>query len=205
MQKHIEKIAKVCHEANRAYRESIADHSQSTWENAPEWQKQSAINGVKFHLANPNAGPSASHDSWLEEKKRDGWQYGPVKNPALKQHPCFVPYEQLPVEQKSKDYIFTSIVHAMADKVPALRNSVTQGGIDSILAASTFTDMRMGDKTTVVCCKLPNGFEVIESSGCVDPVNYNHDMGVSICRERIINKIWMLEGYALASAIAAFK
>ena len=40
-------IAKVAHEINLAYCESIGDNSQPTWELAPDWQKSSAINGVQ--------------------------------------------------------------------------------------------------------------------------------------------------------------
>jgi hypothetical protein len=56
--------------------------------------------------------PSASHDAWLAEKHRDGCAYGPVKDPVKRLHPCYVSYEQLPFEQKIKDYIFASIVRA---------------------------------------------------------------------------------------------
>jgi len=109
-------IASICHEANRAYCLSIGDESQPEWATAPDWQRVSAINGVRFHLTELRAGrpasPSASHESWLEEKRRDGWIYGPVKDPEKKQHPCFVPYEQLPFNQRLKDYIFSAIVQA---------------------------------------------------------------------------------------------
>lgn len=110
----VEQIAKVCHEANRAYCESIGDNSQPTWENAPDWQKKSAITGVQYHLDNPNSKPEDSHNSWLKEKEADGWKYGEVKNPETKEHPCYVPYEQLPVEQQKKDYLFLGIVRALA-------------------------------------------------------------------------------------------
>lgn len=110
---NIESIAKTCHEVNRAYCKSLGDHSQPSWEDAQEWQKQSAINGVRFHLENPNAGPSASHESWLAEKERDGWKYGPMKNPETKEHPCFVAYDELPCEQQAKDALFISVVHAL--------------------------------------------------------------------------------------------
>ena len=112
----VEQIASVCHEANRAYCATIGDNSQPTWNDAPDWQKQSAIKGVDFHIATLWSGgkpsPSASHESWLAEKERDGWKYGPVKDPAAKEHPCFVPYDQLPVEQRLKDYIFSGIVES---------------------------------------------------------------------------------------------
>lgn len=106
-------IAKVAHELNRAYCQSIGDNSQPEWGNAPEWQKSSAVNGVQFHLDNPEATPSASHESWLKQKTEEGWKYGEVKNPETKEHPCFVPYEQLPVEQKAKDYIFRQTIHSL--------------------------------------------------------------------------------------------
>lgn len=106
-------IAKVCHEANRAYCETIGDPSQKPWESAPEWQRDSAIAGVKFCLTNPEAPASANHDSWLEEKRRGGWKYGPVKDAVKKEHPCFVPYEQLPVEQQMKDSLFKAICAAL--------------------------------------------------------------------------------------------
>ena len=108
-------IAKVCHEANRAYCAAIGDTSQVPWEEAPDWQKQSALNGVRYHLQHPGSTPADSHQSWLAEKERDGWKHGPVKDPEKKEHPCFVPYEQLPKEQQAKYYIFLAIVRALAN------------------------------------------------------------------------------------------
>jgi len=109
----VEQIARVCHESNRAYCESIGDYSQLEWNNAPLWQQESAIKGVQFHLANPDAGPDFSHQSWLKEKELMGWKYGPIKDADKKEHPCFVRYEQLPIEQQRKDYLFKAIVHAL--------------------------------------------------------------------------------------------
>ncbi|HRA74181.1 MAG TPA: RyR domain-containing protein [Flavobacterium sp.] len=106
-------VAKIAHEINKAYCQSIGDNSQPDWEDAPEWQKSSAINGVNFHLENPNASPSASHDSWLKQKTEEGWKHGSKKDPEKKEHPCFLPYEQLPTEQKSKDYLFRQIIHSL--------------------------------------------------------------------------------------------
>ena len=110
---NLEQIAQVAHELNKAYCESIGDNSQVSWNEVPEWQKKSAVIGVEFHLANPNAGPSASHESWLKEKFIEGWKYGPIKDAEKKEHPCYVPYNELPVEQQSKDYIFRQIIHSL--------------------------------------------------------------------------------------------
>lgn len=106
-----EQIAKVAHEVNRGYCKALGDFSQPKWEDAPDWQKSSAINGVDFHRQNPSAGVEHSHAEWFREKEANGWKYGSIKNADKKEHPCFVPYDELPTEQKAKDYIFRSVVH----------------------------------------------------------------------------------------------
>lgn len=109
----VEDVARVFHETNRAYCEVLGDASQTMWHLCPEWQRQSAINGVIFHRNNPEASPSASHESWLAEKRADGWKYGPVKNPETKEHPCFIPFDGLPPEQQAKDKLFKGVVDAL--------------------------------------------------------------------------------------------
>lgn len=110
MTNEIEAIAKVCHEANKAYCQSIGDNSQPSWEEAPQWQKHSAIKGVEFCTENPEALPSANHESWLKVKEAEGWVFGEVKDVEKKTHPCIVPYDQLPIEQQKKDALFKAVV-----------------------------------------------------------------------------------------------
>jgi len=110
-------VAKVCHEANRALCSGLGDDSQLPWEDAPSWQIDSAINGVKFNLENPLAPASASHNSWLEEKMRDGWSFGVVKDVEKREHPCFVPYKELPQEQQAKDHLFKAVVASLSSLV----------------------------------------------------------------------------------------
>ena len=43
------------------------------------------------------------HDVWAAGRIKDGWTYGPVRNDACKQHPCLVPYEELPEGEKEYD------------------------------------------------------------------------------------------------------
>lgn len=106
-------IAQIAHEINRAYCESLGDDSQPSWESAPDWQKDSAVAGVEMHLANPDATPEQSHESWLFHKLADGWVHGEVKDAEAKTHPCCLPYEELPPEQKAKDYLFRAVVHQL--------------------------------------------------------------------------------------------
>jgi hypothetical protein len=115
----VREIARVCHEVNRAYCQAIGDNSQPEWDEAPDWQVDSAVNGVRAHLEHMSLygkpmPPDMSHQSWLQEKQADGWRYGPVKNPETKEHPCFVPYNQLPAEQRVKDYLFGGVIKALA-------------------------------------------------------------------------------------------
>jgi hypothetical protein len=109
---NIEQIAKTCHEVNKAFCEYLGDTSQPKWEDAPDWQKESAMNGVKYHLENPNSKPSDSHNNWMAEKKADGWIYGEVKDPKKKEHPCMVEYEKLPKDQQTKDALFIAVVRS---------------------------------------------------------------------------------------------
>lgn len=111
----LNKTAQVAHEVNRAWCAANGDDSQPSWEDAPEWQRKSAIAGVQFHLDNPNANDSASHDSWMEQKIADGWIYGEVKNPDATPptHPCIVRFEDLPSVDQIKDSLFRSTIHAI--------------------------------------------------------------------------------------------
>lgn len=106
-------IARVCHEFNRTFCQFLGDNSQPTWDEAPDWQRQSAIKGVEFHIANPDAGDSASHDAWMDQKRLDGWVFGTIKDAEASPptHPCIVPFEQLDAGQQMKDRIFRSTVH----------------------------------------------------------------------------------------------
>lgn len=111
-------IAAACHEANRAYCQALGDHSQPTWDEAPHWQKESCIAGVTAHINDPHMSPGDSHDAWMRHKAADGWVYGEKKDPDAKTHPCMLAYDQLPLEQRAKDYIFKAIVNSLAKHLP---------------------------------------------------------------------------------------
>jgi hypothetical protein len=109
----VEQIARVCHEANRAICEGSGETPYLSWEKAPRWQGETMIKGVQFVLDNPGAPASANHEAWMQDKLADGWVYGPVKDPAAKTHPCLVPYDDLPFEQRVKDHVMRAIVKAL--------------------------------------------------------------------------------------------
>ena len=111
----IEDIARVCHEANRALQTILREETNPPWEKCDIELQNSAVDGV-FNVLD-GAGPEQSHGNWLKFKAEHGWTYGPVKDFNKKEHPCFVPYAELPPEQKVKDELFVSIVNALSQDI----------------------------------------------------------------------------------------
>lgn len=112
----LDEIARVAHEGNRAYCRALGDYSQPLWDDAPEWQRVSSRMGADLHTMG-DFGPEASHAAWMKNKTDEGWVYGPVKDVEKKEHPCMVPFEQLPLEQQIKDHLFRQVVHSLRMKL----------------------------------------------------------------------------------------
>lgn len=105
-------IARVCHQVNVAYCQALGESTQGDWDEAPEWQRESTMRGVKLHREG-EVSVSATHESWMDEKIAEGWIHGDVKHPEFKTHPCILPFDLLPTAQQAKDYIFKAIVDAL--------------------------------------------------------------------------------------------
>lgn len=68
---------------------------------------------MKYKINNLEASASDQHDAWSETKFKEGWVYGEVKDAEAKTHPCLVPYDELPVEQRAKDTLFANVVFSL--------------------------------------------------------------------------------------------
>ena len=79
---------------------------------------------------------------------------------------------------------------------------VTQQMVDDFIVESR--SEKMGDCTTVVWAKFKNGFEVVESSACVDPKNYHHSTGFNLAYKKIERRAWDVLGSLLQSARFGF-
>lgn len=112
-------IARICHEANRALCEVNHDTSQKPWEQAEQWQRDSAVQGVIYARTHPACDYGDLHRAWVDAKVAEGWTYGPEKDPVNKKHPCLVPYEDLPSWQREKDRLFLSICRTLSTPVEA--------------------------------------------------------------------------------------
>ena len=44
-----------------------------------------------------------THHVWAKGRLNEGWTFGPVRDKNLKQHPCLIPYEELPENEKEYD------------------------------------------------------------------------------------------------------
>lgn len=105
---YLAKVAGVAHEVNRAFSAAHGDYSHLPWDQSPEWQRKSAVLGVRMVLAGKSA--RQLHESWSQQKIADGWVYGEVKDADAKTHPCLVAYDKLPSLQRAKDYLFNYAV-----------------------------------------------------------------------------------------------
>lgn len=88
---------------------------------------------------------------------------------------------------------FEKVVAEEEVEVPA----ITEEYIREIMENCEFDVKTVFDKCTIVSCRMPNGFVIVESSACVNPENYNAELGEEICINKIAEKIWELEAYRL--------
>lgn len=109
-----EEIARVCHEANRAMTFLVADAPvQPPWDEADADTKAGKLRAVQFVIDNPKATPEQIHTAWCDERWRQGWIWGPVKDLTAKLHPSLRPYKELSVGTRQKDAVFQAIIQAL--------------------------------------------------------------------------------------------
>ena len=74
---------------------------------------------------------------------------------------------------------------------------VTLEGIKAKIKGETYLVLPDG-RTTLCILDLENGYTVEGFSACVDPAEFDRDVGRKYAFENAVNKIWPLEGYLLA-------
>lgn len=78
----------------------------------------------------------------------------------------------------------------------ALPKSVTKEHLESIIAKKEFFVLP-GTTVTLCMLTLQNGFSVRGESACVDPNNFNKEIGEQIAFDNAFRQLWLLEGYVL--------
>lgn len=81
----------------------------------------------------------------------------------------------------------------------------TISGEDVIAFIKDSESVKIGEKTTMTTVHLINGFELVETSACVDPANFSMEIGHNINMGKIKNKIWFLLGFLLQTGLYGFK
>ena len=112
----LEACAMAVHEFNRAYCLAIGDlavPASQSWEDCPKEMQESMRQAVLCAINGEKA--EGIHESWLAAKITANWIYGPVKDYTKKTHPCLLPYDKLPPQQRQKDANTIAVVQAMCE------------------------------------------------------------------------------------------
>ena len=83
-------------------------------------------------------------------------------------------------------------------------NTVTIEQIQSLLNSAETEEAVFWDKEVVVSYRFPTrgGFTVIGRGACVDPANFDIEIGRQVARKEVESKLWQLEGYLLQIELA---
>lgn len=125
-----------------------------------------------------------------------GWQIPKDENPEDEGY--LVRYSDSYVSWSPKEVFESAYLEVNDNKELPSGVSIGQQMVDDFILETEVTTM--GERTTVVRCVLRNGFEIVESSSCVDPKNYSEKIGAEICMSKIKDKIWELLGFLLQTA-----
>ena len=133
--------------------------------------------------------------------KLKGWSIPENENPEKEGY--LVKYSDSYISWSPKE-VFEKAYLEVLDN-PKLPSGVSIGYtmVDNFIKETHVSTI--GDKTTLVRVVLVNGFEIIESSACVDKANYSEEIGAEICLYKIKDKIWYLLGFLLQTAVGGVK
>lgn len=103
-------LARIAHCAVRALQAAFGQEVSARWE---EYYEGDGWRGAALHiktLREEGATPETAHNRWVAMRRREGWKYGPVKDPARKITPWLVDYQELTESERAKDYIFYYLI-----------------------------------------------------------------------------------------------
>lgn len=74
-------------------------------------------------------------------------------------------------------------------------DKISKSDIDAFLVKGI--PMKVGPKTTLLQDSTLTGFDMTATSACVDPANYDAEIGGEIARKRIVDELWGHLGFVL--------
>lgn len=105
-------VARVCHEAIRAMQVVLGDQAPDVpWDAKRPEYAEGVVRAVRMYRE--GASREQVHEAWCTDRKAMGWTWGPEKDWEKMTHPCLVPWDDLPDEQKRKDAVFSANVMAL--------------------------------------------------------------------------------------------
>ncbi|UZV39997.1 hypothetical protein LPP2_g29 [Leptolyngbya phage LPP-2, strain SPI] len=82
-----------------------------------------------------------------------------------------------------------------------MNNKVTFEQVEALLDSCEVQETIFWDKELVVSYKLPNGFTVLGRGACVDPKNFDINIGRTVARQQAADTVWLLLGYELQNKL----
>ena len=76
------------------------------------------------------------------------------------------------------------------------KTKLTKDDVLGAIRKEDYTVLNDG-RTTICQLTLQNGFTVVGVSACVDPKNFDKEIGQGIAKDNAVEKVWELEGYLL--------
>ena len=80
-------------------------------------------------------------------------------------------------------------------------NRVTQEQIQALLDNAKTEEHTFFGKDHIVCFRLESGFTIVGRGACVDPANFDVEIGRKVARENAEHQLWQLEGYLLQNRL----
>lgn len=76
-------------------------------------------------------------------------------------------------------------------------SKLTDDDINNFIDASKIHVEKRGEKSTLVEIEFPNGWKDYEVSSCVNPENYNEELGKMYALQNIGHRLWKNLGFVL--------
>lgn len=87
-----------------------------------------------------------------------------------------------------------------------MKNKITPQDIEDLLNSAETQEAVFWGKEVVISYRFPtrNGFCVLGRGACVDPANFDIEIGRKVAREQVADKLWELEGYLLQQQLPTY-
>jgi hypothetical protein len=98
-------LGRLMHALRREIALMFGGNVPPAWEDSActEAMKASSERGALAMLVNPDMTAEEEHNRWWDERKKQGWTYGPVRDNARKIHPMMKQFTELPLGEQLKD------------------------------------------------------------------------------------------------------